>query len=120
MLEHPTARLARAAVLALEWLAANDELHRLTTSEWSDAARRRLGYLADRLAASERSSPTASRRLETLADDLSRPEFERAAPLTFTAATTPAFLEHLRELTDPAAQRWQVFSQLDIDSAGPQ
>ncbi|MFB6373212.1 MAG: hypothetical protein ABEN55_08885 [Bradymonadaceae bacterium] len=113
VLESPSARLLKAAVLAVRWLANQDALSLLHDVDLSPEATRRLGFLAEKLAREDSLSQQAQRRLRTFAGALHPKVTSQDPPVTFNAVQTDTYLEMLRERADETSQKWQVFADLE-------
>jgi len=113
VLESPSARLLRAAVLAIRRLANLDSLGLLHDVDLSPEATRRLGFLAEKLAQEDSLSQKAQQRLRTLTAALHPKVNSEDPPVTFNAVHTDTYLENLREQADETSHKWQVFADLE-------
>lgn len=114
VVEFPAARLERAAALALCELSRTDQLERVLRRDRSDDARRRLGYLAERLSRNPELSQAAKGRLQAMAKRLHEAEDASKPLLTFLARANPSVLRVFAERADEVNDRWNVMGDTEL------
>jgi predicted RNA-binding Zn ribbon-like protein len=114
VLETPSARLATAAAMALWALGTTDDLDRLQERELSDAVRRRLGYLAERLSQNTDTPTPVTRSLAQFADELHHASDATKDPLTLMAVTNPTLVDLFVSRSDELDKKWCVFGKFDL------
>lgn len=113
-LQSPSARLAKAVMMALESLAQSNELQHLFDNEFDEDVRRRLGYLAEHLSQSPTTSELVANRLADVAQRLAAPDDRTRPPLTFMAKINASLLRLKMRRADETSRRWQVFGNLEL------
>jgi len=109
VMENPSARAVEASEMALVMMAKLDVLEMLECED--DEARRRLGYVAQRLSTMEEVSTTAKERLRELADRLG--DCSAGGPALFlTSVVSRGRAERLQWSADEVNSRWGVYGKV--------
>lgn len=104
----PSARLAKAVMCVLKYLAMSNKLDVFFEVELSDDVRRRLGYLAERCAQGKKLSSQAGQQLGSFGARLYKRDDSDRPPLTLMAKTNPTLLRLQAERADRVNERWNV------------
>lgn len=112
--ESPAARLVVPAARALVELASRRGCSALPTVQMSDAARRRLGYLAEELSTAGDGDVAA--QLAKLADALRKPTDSSAEPVTLTAVQSASMVRAFQQRADDINHRWRVYGKAELSA----